>query len=140
MGCLTRRRNLQGALLVVLVSTTPSITKADPCTAPLPPPGKLFTGTVRYVGDGDGLCVGASTDPASWVEVRVADFYAPELNVPGGAAAKGTLTRLALGKSAVCRAQRRSYDRIVAVCQIDGRSVGDIMRAAGAPEGGSGRP
>lgn len=38
---------------------------ADPCTAPLPShSGDRFAGTVRYVGDGDSLCVGASSNPA----------------------------------------------------------------------------
>jgi endonuclease YncB( thermonuclease family) len=112
---------------------------ADPCIAPLPRPGVKFSGVVRYVGDGDSLCVGATADPETWIEVRIADFYAPELNAPGGKAAKAALSRIARGKHAQCVAGRRSYDRVVAKCYLRGRSLGASMRAAGVREGGNGR-
>ena len=44
-----------------------------------------------------------------------------------------------MGRRAVCRADHLSYDRVVARCEIGGRSVGDLMRAAGVAEGGNGR-
>ena len=113
-------------------------TFADPCTAPLPAAGKAFNGTVRYVGDGDGLCVGRSTDPATWIEVRIADFYAPELHEPGGEEAKRSLAKLALGREARCVAGRRSYDRTIARCSIQGRDIGDELRRIGGSEGGRG--
>lgn len=112
---------------------------ADPCEAPLPRPGQSFAGQVRYVADGDSLCVGTSSNPTSWVEVRVADFYAPELHAPGGTQAKATLQRLAMGRTVLCQAGRRSFDRVVARCTLSGRSVGELMRRAGVPEGGNGR-
>ena len=107
---------------------------ADPCTAPLPKEGARFSGVVRYVGDGDGLCVGASSDPSTWIEVRLADFYAPELHDPGGAEAKAALARLAQNRTAQCVAGRRSYDRVVAHCYVGGRSLGDLLRRAGVRE------
>jgi endonuclease YncB( thermonuclease family) len=112
---------------------------ADPCEAPLPRQGASFAGVVRYVGDGDSLCVGPGEDPRTWIEVRLADFYAPELQEPGGREAKAALSRIALGKRAVCVAGRRSYDRVVAACTFDRRPVGDLMRRAGVREGGRGR-
>ena len=120
---------------------------ADPCKAipdrgPVPQylqPGARFYGPVVYVGDGDSLCVGVGPHPHAWVEVRLADFYAPELHAPGGEAAKAILARLAMGKFAVCVAYHRTYDRIAAVCRIDGHSLGDMMRAARVDEGGRGR-
>lgn len=30
--------------------------------------GEAFSGAVRHVNDGDGLCVGRSSDPHSWIE------------------------------------------------------------------------
>ena len=111
---------------------------ADPCTAPLPAAGKAFSGTVRYVGDGDGLCVGRSTDPATWIEVRIADFYAPELREPGGKKASRALAKLALGCEARCVAGRRNYDRTVARCSINGGAIGDELRRLGGSEGGRG--
>jgi len=133
------RHRVQFALVVAMCCAAAVPAFADPCTAPLPAPGTAFAGTVRYVGDGDSLCVGASGDPTTWVEVRIADFYAPELHAPGGELAKAALTRIALGKRAQCLAGQRSYDRVVAECHVNGRSIGDAMRAVGVREGGNGR-
>lgn len=112
---------------------------ADPCEGALPKKGSSFGGLVRYVGDGDSLCIGENSDPSTWIEVRIADFYAPELHDPGGREAKASLTHLAYGKEAKCFAGRRSYDRVVAECKIGGYSVAELMRRAGVKEGGRGR-
>lgn len=127
--------------LAATVALLASPALADPCEAPLPKPGQVFSGPVTYVGDGDSLCV--ATRPQStggdWIEVRVADFYAPELNAPGGREAKAALERITRGRRVECVAGKRSYDRVVATCRIDGRSLGDLMRRAGVSEGGRGR-
>lgn len=115
----------------VLIAT-PAL--ADPCNAPLPRHGETFAGPVEYVGDGDGFCVRTS---AGLVEVRVADFYAPELNDPGGREAKAVLERLVMGRTVRCVAGKRSYDRITARCTLNGASVGDLMRSR-VKEGGRG--
>lgn len=120
---------------------------ADPCQAipdkgPMPPylkPGATFSGPVTYVGDGDSICVAVGAGRQAWVEVRVADFYAPELHEPGGLAAKAAMSHIAVGRRTVCVAGHRSYDRVVARCTIAGQSLGDRMRASGTPEGGRGR-
>jgi len=117
----------------------PCVALADPCEAPLPKPGTVFTGEVRYVGDGDSLCVGHTDDPAEWIEVRLADFFAPELSEPGGEQAKGALEDLAWGAPLRCVADHRSYDRTVARCTLGGASVGALMRRRGIAEGGRGR-
>lgn len=123
----------------VALIAAPGLALADPCEAPLPGKGASFAGVVRYVGDGDMICVGPGPDPATWIEVRLADFYAPELNEPGGRAAKTALERIAKGRRAECIASRRSWDRIVATCRIESRSIGELMRRAGIREGGRGR-
>ena len=70
----------------------PAAARADPCQGPLPTiAGRIISGPVRYVGDGDSLCVGRSATPKSWIEVRLVDFGAPELNDAGGARAKALL-------------------------------------------------
>ena len=120
-------------------------TLADPCKAipdkgPMPAylsPGATFSGRVVYVGDGDGLCVAVGQGPETWVEVRLEDFYAPELHEPGGPEAKSALEGLAMGRRAVCVADHQSYDRVVARCSIGGRELGDLMRSAGVAEGGN---
>lgn len=104
---------------------------ADPCEAPLPPPGEEFSGAVTYIVDGDGLCVGSDN---GGIEVRLADFNAIELRDPGGPEAKATLARIAFGKTVACVAGHKSYDRTVARCVLDGRSLGDLMREAGQAE------
>ncbi len=63
-----------------------SVQRAHYPTAPV----RSFTGQVRYIGDGDSLCVGTTVNPATWIEVRLADLDAPELRDPGGPEAKKT--------------------------------------------------
>lgn len=131
-----------GGMLVVVCPIAPAY--ADPCKAPLPfQAGAQFFGTVRYVGDGDGLCVGRTTDPNEWIEVRLADFDAPEVHRPGGAAARAALERIALHREVSCTAERGrsgrvvSFDRVIARCKMRSASIGDLLRAAGVAEGGN---
>ena len=136
------------AALFALAVADPSL--ADPCEAiqqsgPLPAwvtPGAPFAGRVRHVIDGDSLCVGSTSDPRKWVEVRLADLYAPELHDEGGTEARATMRRIAEGRDVECtvttHGRVRSYDRIVAVCSLRGRRLGDFMRAAGIREAGRG--
>ena len=120
---------------------------ADPCKAipdkgPAPAwlrHGAAFAGPVVYIGDGDSLCVAVGPTPSEWVEVRLADFYAPELHAAGGAQARTALMRLADRQHVDCIADHQTYDRIAATCRLRGRSLGDLMRAAGVNEGGRGR-
>lgn len=126
-------------ILLLAGLTWPGLAQADPCEGLLPAAGTHFSGPVRYIADGDGLCVGASADPASWIEVRLADFYAAELSAPGGEQAKAALSAIARGRTVSCQAGRRSYDRVVADCNLNGAALGDLMRQRGVPEGGNGR-
>lgn len=134
---MTVSRTIFSVLTILMLAQSGAL--ADPCTAPLPKAGTPFNGTVRYVGDGDSLCVGQSNSPNTWIEVRVADFYAPELHAPGGRNAKAALERIAMWKPAQCMAGKRSYDRVVAQCTIGGTSIGQLMRQAGIVEGGRGK-
>lgn len=119
---------------------------ADPCEAPVGGyrPGATVAGIIRYVGDGDGLCIGPGSDPLTWTEIRLANFFAPELSAPGGRQAKAVLDKF-VGRQAVCTAERgangstRSYDRLIASCSIEGRSLSGLLREAGVAEGGRGR-
>ncbi|WP_198670735.1 hypothetical protein [Oceanicella sp. SM1341] len=87
------------------------------------------------MGDGDSLCIGRTTDPNEWIEVRLSDFSAAELHDTGGPAAKAALERLALRHEAICTSQRGhngrivSFDRVIARCEIQSRSIGDRRRA-----------
>jgi len=113
---------------------------ADPCEAipehgPMPSylgVGDTFSGAVAYVIDGDSLCVAVGAGPQNWVEVRLADFNAPESSEPRGPAAKAALARIAMGRTALCTASFRSYDRIAATCLIGGHSIDRLQRPHGA--------
>ena len=133
---LSSRWAAAGALPIIMMAMIPSAARADPCAAPLPRAGTTFSGVVRYVGDGDSLCVGPRDRPERWIEVRLADFSAPELNERGGQRAKALLRSVAMGRTLVCKAGRRSYDRIVAVCTLAGTPIGTELRRRGGQEGG----
>lgn len=136
-------------LRIILATTTLSLTlgtaaRADPCEGRLPTRhGEAFAGTVRYVGDGDSLCVGRTSDPNEWIEVRLADFDAPELRERDGRRAQDILTSLTRGRQVSCTANRGrsgrvvSHDRVIATCRMGGRALGDLLRAQRAPEGGN---
>lgn len=135
------RTLLPAALLVLAL---PALAYADPCEGRLPSrAGDTFSGTVRYIGDGDSLCVGRTTDPREWIEVRLADFDAPELGEPDGRRGRDILSRLARGRSVACTAVRGrsgrvvSHDRVIASCRLNGRRLGDLLRAQRAPQGGN---
>lgn len=128
---------MKALILVLALAATPAL--AHPCKAKLPPKGATFAGEVRYLMDGDTLCVGPGADPVTWVPVRLADFYAPEKSEPGGAQATTALREIAFGQWVVCTGQHASFERRVAVCELGGFPLGDLMRGQGVAEGGRGR-
>lgn len=131
-------------LLSIAMIALPTVALADPCEGRLPTrAGESFGGIVQYVGDGDSLCVGRTTDPREWVEVRLADYDAPELQEREGRRAKDMLSRLVRGRLVDCTAVRgrsgrvTSHDRVIASCRINGRRLGELLRSHGAPRGGN---
>ncbi len=110
---------------------------APPVVAQSAPPG-LITRRVASIVDGDGLIL------RSGEEIRLGDFNAPEWREAGGPEAKAALTDIAYGETVACTpcegarraGQCRSYDRIIATCRLNGRRLGDLMRARGVREGG----
>lgn len=119
---------------------------ADPCDAPVKGyrAGQVISAPIIYAGDGDSLCLALGRDRSQWLEIREARWFAPELNEPGGRAAKRAMDRL-VGKRAVCTVERgqggrtSSYDRVIAACRVEGRPISSIMQAAGIRQGGRGR-
>lgn len=129
--------------LVAGLLLAPAVAYADPCEGRLPSrSGETFSGLVRYIGDGDSLCLGPTNDPASWIEIRLSDFDAPELNSRTGRADRGRLSRLVQGSVLDCVAVRGRngrvivYDRVIASCRLNGQRVGDLLRQGGGREGG----
>lgn len=134
------------AALVISFLAFAAPAHADPCEAPVAgyKPGQKIIGLVWYAGDGDSLCVGPSPNPSTWIEIREARWFAPELNEPGGRQAKKAMDRL-VGHRAICTVERghngstRSHDRVIAACSVDGQPIGRIMARAGVAQGGRGR-
>lgn len=126
------RLSVCGLTCLAIPLVAADVARADPCTAPLPPDRSIFAGRVTMVIDGDGLCVGAAD---GGIEVRLADFDAPDGGA-GGRTAAEALRTLALGKEIACRAGPRSLDRTIARCELSGVPIGTLLRASGVPEGG----
>ncbi|CAN5372424.1 hypothetical protein BH10PSE2_BH10PSE2_04350 [soil metagenome] len=131
-------------LILAGLLLAPAVAHADPCEGRLPDHvGATFSGLVRYVGDGDSLCVGPSNDPSTWIEVRLSDFDAPELHSLTGRADRERLSAIVRGRVLACVAVRGRNgwvivnDRVIASCRLNGRRVGDLLRAAGGREGGN---
>lgn len=135
------------ALLIFAFAGLAGQAVADPCTripdrGPLPPEARrnaTFSGPVVYVGDGDSLCVETvrGIEGAGWLEVRVADFRAPELHEPGGTAARNALVQIVLARRIDCIARNRTFDRVAAVCRLNGVRLDTLLRQAGVREGGN---
>lgn len=137
---------IRAAFLTAAFCALAGAALADPCTripdrGPMPAElraGQKFSGPVVYVGDGDSLCVETirGIGGAGWVEVRLADFRAPELREPGGLESRNALYRLTFGRRLNCVARNRTYDRVAAACSLNGVGVGDRLRRLGVREGG----
>lgn len=61
-----RRSSLIGVAVFVCSVAASRAARAEPREGRLPSrAGEAFSGQVRYIGDGDSLCVGQSSDPAT---------------------------------------------------------------------------
>ena len=126
------------ALPLALVAP-PAALAVDACQ-PLQP-GAVLRGTVINVVDGDTFTVASG---GCRVTIRDGGFDAPERGQPGADEARAVLARLTLGRAVLCTvgegardpSRWRSHGRVIAVCRIEGRATGDLLRAEGVPEGG----
>ena len=78
-----------------------------------------------YVIDGDTIIVRG-------IRVRFAAIDAPELDQPGGEAAKWHMVALTRGRNVTCEfTGKRSYERLVAWCSTSEGDLGAAMIRAG---------
>lgn len=84
-----------------------------------------LTGVVTHVRDGDTIVVGDTP-------VRLQGISAPERGGPHGPAATRFMRELTLGRTATCDLTgERTHDRVVGLCRVDGRDVGEAIVRAG---------
>ena len=101
---------------LLLTSLAPSFVQADPTT---------LTGVVTHVRDGDTIEVGK-------VPIRLDGVSAPELKEPLGPQSKQFMRDLVDGKSVRCELKgKKTYDRFVGVCYLDGKDIGASVIEAG---------
>lgn len=75
-----------------------------------------------YVIDGDTIVIAHE-------RIRLQNFNAPELDQPGGLAAKAKLQSITRGKTVHCDGKARDrYARLVARCSVNGLDIGQEMR------------
>jgi len=84
-----------------------------------------ITGAVDRVRDGDTVEVDGTP-------IRLHGVAAPELSEPGGSAAKSFMTDLVARRTVRCQLTgRRSYDRLIGRCFLDGQDIGAAVIGAG---------
>ncbi len=106
---LVSRRLLPAVLGLLLLAVSPGAVIAG---------ADLLRGEVTRVRDGDTIEIGG-------IAVRLQGVAAPELRDPLGREAGEAMRRLVKGRVVECRPDgSRSYDRIVAVCFLDGQDIG----------------
>ena len=82
-------------------------------------------GTVTHVRDGDTIEIGETA-------IRLSGLHAPEMGEAGGPAAKAFMVDLVAGKVVLCQLEgRRSYDREIGTCALDGDDIAGLLVAAG---------
>ena len=102
--------------------------EAAPATKPKPP----FSCTVGRVLDGDTFQCRDTTKVRLW-GVNAAELpHYGKPGEPGANAAAAYLKGLIVGSTLTCHAKGRSYDRVVAICQLpDGADLGQAIVATG---------
>lgn len=85
----------------------------------------MLEGTVTHVRDGDTIEIGETA-------VRLSGLHAPEMDEDSGREARAFMVDLVAGKVVLCQLEgRRSYDREIGDCFIDGRDIAGLLVAAG---------
>lgn len=87
--------------------------------------GSVLEGTVTHVRDGDTIEIGETA-------VRLSGLHAPEMDEDGGREARAFMVELVAGKRVSCDLTgRKSYDREIGTCALDGRDIAGLLVAAG---------
>lgn len=120
----------------VLVAGSPAEAReqAMPCHGPSPVAGVEIRGPVLHVIDGETLCVALNFNTDSWIRLRLADApkAQPVLKTStagqGEPNSRGALMQATLAKTAACRTIKADDGSVEALCEVDGRPLGDLLR------------
>lgn len=125
---------LGAALALVTAAGSARAAGEHPCDGPSPVAGVEIRGPVLHVVDGATLCVALGFDTDSWILLRLADAPRPsplrrvstaEVATPNP---RGALMQAALAKMATCRTVRADDGGVEAVCEVEGRPLGEALR------------
>ncbi|WP_133255218.1 hypothetical protein [Phenylobacterium kunshanense] len=109
---------LVGAAAILSASAA---AEASVCTGSPPAKGAEVHGPVLHVTDARRVCVATGANPADWIELRLAD-------VPGRGAwtheGRGALMAAAFSENVTCTVLRRRRGEALAICHLDGVSIG----------------
>ncbi len=111
--------------------------QAMPCQGPSPVAGVEIRGPVLHVIDGETICVALNFNTDSWIRLRLADAPTARPLLKTSTATgespnpRGALMQAALAKTATCKTVRADDGRVEALCEVDGRPLGDLL---GDPE------
>jgi hypothetical protein len=112
------------ACAVLIAGALGGTAEAGVCEGEPPPGTATFRGPVLHVLDGERLCVALGADPASWVEVRLADApHTAQTDRRGG------LMAASFGQDVTCRIVARQARAILAQCASDKGSIGRLLQA-----------
>lgn len=123
-----------GLLLLVAPSQASAQEAANPCTGPSPVAGVEIRGPVLHVIDGQTICVALGFETDAWIKLKLAD--APVAKAvrktsnagQGEPNPRGALMQATLAKMATCRTIRDGAGQVAALCEVDGKPLGDLLR------------
>lgn len=110
-------------MLIIATAVLGTIHLVQKTPAPDAPPAgaRVIAGPPTRVTDGDTIRIGAT-------RIRLDGIDAPEMSTPYGEPARRHLAGLIGGRSVRCIDEgERSYDRVVAICYLDGQDLGAAM-------------
>lgn len=122
----TRAVIVAGLLMAAAIGLLPGVMDLPAQDLPATPDiAADLEGTVTHVRDGDTIEIGGTA-------VRLSGLHAPEMDEAGGREARAFMVELVKGKRVQCRLEgRRSYDRAIGTCALDGDDIAGLLVAAG---------
>jgi hypothetical protein len=100
-------------------NATPETPTIAACVARTPALGRVFSGAVLQVIDGQTICVAQGPTPAEWIQVKIAG--APR------DAGRGALMAASFGQEVTCVVVKAVASGVEARCRIEGLALDQVM-------------